>query len=312
MDQLDPAVPGGFSGWHFKEDADPANNAELPILTFTPITEEREVATKIIAHGGGLGSGTFTMSAASGTRTAPSGYSYDFVNSTITNTALEAISNQPRKTEVANLSNIKPEDPTNTTSVQTAAEQLVDAAQRWIEERIGGYDEYYRIDSLGRHDTLGFIEILPWPGDLHAARIEYAYQSPYDTSGAENATTIINLDKMVHFLEVEYRVTAGTGESNNKLLANYLLGPAPRQERGYTEFVADEIKELRQRLDHADAQAGSSTAPSGTTYVTTDAPLLTPLPVRHWPMSGREPMATAPFLQMTARVQHSILTLERR
>ena len=273
MDQLSDSV-SGFSGPHFKDDADESSIYELPILSIEKILEEKEIATKAIVHGGGLGSGTFTIDAASGTKTAPSGYSYDFVNSIITNTALEAVTNQPGKTKIANISNIKPEDPADATSVLSAAEQLVDAGQLWIEERIGNYDEYYRIGTVCKITDLG-ADRPPAPGAQLGARLTLSKDSPYNTSGGLSQTNIISIDKVMHILEAEWSVQAGDGELNNKLLGTFLLGPAPRQERGYSELVTDEIKELKRRLDHADAQAGTSTPPSGTTYVTTDQPLLT-------------------------------------
>ncbi|MCB1716091.1 MAG: hypothetical protein KDK05_13280 [Candidatus Competibacteraceae bacterium] len=273
MDQLSDSV-SGFSGPHFKDDADESSIYELPILSIEKILEEKEIATKAIVHGGGLGSGTFTIEAASGTKTAPSGYSYDFVNSIITNTALEAVTNQPGKTKIANISNIKPEDPADATSVLSAAEQLVDAGQLWIEERIGNYDEYYRIGTVCKITDLG-ADRPPAPGAQLGARLTLSKDSPYNTSGGLSQTNIISIDKVMHILEAEWSVQAGDGELNNKLLGTFLLGPAPRQERGYSELVTDEIKELKRRLDHADAQAGTSTPPSGTTYVTTDQPLLT-------------------------------------
>lgn len=274
MDALSSSTVG-FSGPHFKTAADSSPSVkEMPILSISKIVEEKEVVTKAIVHGGGFGSGTFTMSAASGTKTAPSGFTYDFTNSTITNDTLEAVSNQPRKVSVANLSNIKPDDPQDATSVQTAAEQLTDAGQLWIEERAGGFDEYYRIRTVVK-ETNTVTDQIPLPGAVSGARLEYSNVSPYNTAGSEVDTTIIDVDKVMHILEAEFSVTAGDGDENNKLIANYLLGPAPRQERSGDEMIADEIKELKRRLDHAEAGAATSSTPAGSNYVKTDAPLLT-------------------------------------
>ena len=265
MDQLN-SNPASSTTYDidFRPDADDTNTDEIPIPEGgVKIIENRsQVPTRAYIYGGGSGQDRFTIEEADGLITPPSGFSFDFATSEVINDTMEALSNQPVISDNKNFPDIKPEDPDDATTVQASAVALCEAGLTYLIARQQTNDSFYEIDST-------FVGKVVWPG-VNYCRLTYSADSPYNASGSEVTTTVIDVDIATHILKVHY-----TFGADNVLIGSFLLGPAPRLVQTGMDETSERLQNVERRLDHLTAAASTSTpGGGGQTYANSDGQYL--------------------------------------
>ena len=265
MDHLDDDPDPIVSSYsvHFRPDADDTNTDHIPLADggIKIKTNRSQVPTRAYIYGGGGGQDRFTIEEADGYITPPSGFSFDFATSEVINDTLEAISNQPVISDNKNFPDIKPEDPTDITTVRASAVALCEAGLTYLLARQQSNDTFYDIAPT-------FVGKVVWPG-RDFCRLTYSKTSPYNAAGSEVTTTIIDIDIATHILGVKY-----TFGGDNVLMGSFSLGPAPRLVRTGMNETVERIQNVEKRLDHLTASASISNPSPTQTYANSDGTYL--------------------------------------
>ncbi len=237
-----------FDAMKLIDGADDTTSDEYPILSFEIVKDSTQEVTRVHAFGAGTGEDRLTL--ADATTAPPAGFSVDTVNSIITNTALEAITNQPIIEKVQHFSHIKSEDPEDAVAIVTAANELQQAGITWLQEHSGSNTTYYRIKTVvkGAHQ----------PGQL--VTLTHTRTSPWDAAGAENNTNVISINDT--FVLLEYGLSI---DGDGNLVADCLLGDAPIYKPTGDRVMAKRVKDLEKVVRHANSgqSVGQPVKPQG-------------------------------------------------
>ncbi len=226
----------------------PSAADEMPIRDFQIIKETSQLVTRLHVYGAGQGEDRLTLENA--TTSPPAGFTVDTTNSIITNTTLEAVTNQPIVERVQHFSSIKSEDPSDATANTTAANELQQAAISWLREHDGSVTTFYRVQTIvtGAHQV----------GQL--VTLTHSRTSPWDAAGAENDTSVININSTFYLLE--YGLSF---DSDNNLVADCLLGDVPNPIPDGNKIMAKRVKDLETVVRHANSgqSIGQPALPQG-------------------------------------------------
>lgn len=253
-----------------KSGANPAND-ECTVLDIKPIEDTHEIATRVTIYGAGIGADVLTIADAQGNVTVPTGFSVDWTNSVITNTTLEAVSDQPIVHRLHQVASIKPEDLEDATAVETAAVQLFWAGIAFLRDRTTERRQFYEVTFIGQpgyNYTVGQL-----------VNLVYSETSPIDAAGASNTTSVINVndDFVVHEISMQ---VPNSGKHKGLRVVTMILGaevssevyvrPLPND----GDVVVQKLKEHDEVLRHATARYTPTTPGGDGTYATADAPYL--------------------------------------
>jgi hypothetical protein len=245
---------------------------EVEILNIEPLEDVFEIATRVTIYGAGIGADVLTIAAAEGNVTVPSGFSVDWTNSVITNTAMEAETDQPVIHRLKQLGHIKPEDNEDATAIETAAIQLFWAGITFLRDRQVERRNFYKVVFIGEPGLQYTV------GQL--VNIVYAHTSPINSSGTAATTNVIDINGnfVVHEMTIE---VPNDGQHKGVRLITMVVGSPitsdtyARSRASGEDIVVAKLKEHDEVLRHATASYAPSTPGGGTgTYATADAPYL--------------------------------------
>ncbi len=237
-----------FSTMKLIDNADDTTTDEYPILSFEIAKDSTQAVTRLHVFGAGQGQDRFSLEDA--TATPPAGFSVNTSTSVITNTTLEAITNQPVIEKVQHFSHIKSEDPTDATANVTAANELQRTAITWLQEHDGSNTTYYKVETVvKRQHQVGQLVTLT-----------HTRTSPWDAAGAENNTNVISINDTFVLLEYETYIDA-----DGNLAASCLLGDAPVYKPTGDRVMAKRVKDLETVVRHSNSgqSTGAPATPQG-------------------------------------------------
>lgn len=233
-----------FNQLELSQPADPStveSDHKAAVIRGKPeiIEETTEVVTRLYVYGAGMGAGRFTIADADGLVSLPAGFTADYTNSVIINSALEAVTGQPRVVRVEQFSHIKPEtdddtDPNYTAARQTAAIQLVNAGLSYLQERTGDKRIFYEVTAMAHGDYM--------PGQL--VNLDYS-----------DDDYTISADYVLHKFTHRF-------DRRTERVSVFLLGePVYRQKPEFVQVISEKLRRIDETIRHATAFAQSPGVP---------------------------------------------------